>query len=75
MTVSHLLETISQLSGQELEFLFDCMDEGMWDEWDTSLSNGLTMFGNQELKIALRTAAIRAKYIESLRDSRVAAKL
>jgi hypothetical protein len=56
MTAADILDAMSKddtLAEQVLHLL----NQGMWDEWDTSLVGGLDMgFGGAELRIAARTA-------------------
>lgn len=63
--VSAILEDMQALSDDELGLLFWSLSEGMWDEWDCSLSQGLEMFGEVEMRIAVKSAAYAARAIEN----------
>lgn len=68
--VSAILEDIQALSDDETDFLLSALDHGMWDEWDISLVGGLsTGFGPAEFRIAAKSAAIFAKYIEEHKEN------
>ena len=62
--VSEILTDIVELGDNELELLLQMLDSGMWDEWDTGLVGGLSMFGAAEVRIAARAGQITAKHIE-----------
>jgi hypothetical protein len=63
--VSAILEDIQALSDEEIDFLFAMLNSGMWDEWDCSLVGGIEIgLGAPEIRVAVRAAAIAAKYHE-----------
>lgn len=67
--VSAILEDIQALSDEEIDFLFAMLNAGMWDEWDTSFVGGIEIgLGAPEIRIAVRAAAISAKYHEDHPD-------
>jgi len=63
--VSGILDDIAALNDGDTELLVNALDHGMWDEWDVSLVGGLSMFGATEIRVAAKSAASFAKYIES----------
>ena len=69
MSVSAILEHMAALSEDDLGLLFFSIDAGMWDEWDTSLAKGLEMFGETEMKIAVKSAVYAAKAVESNKEN------
>jgi hypothetical protein len=58
---TEILEAIVALSDDEFTQLLAALNAGMWDEWDCALPTGLEMFGVDEIRIAVRTAAIFSK--------------
>jgi hypothetical protein len=58
-----ILNAIVALSDDDMGFLLQMLDSGMWDEWDVSLDGGITMFGAVEIKLAAKSGAITAKYL------------
>ena len=67
--VSDILEDMAALSEDDLGLLFWSIDQGMWDEWDTSLEGGLAMFGETEMKIAVKSAVYAAKAVENNKEN------
>jgi hypothetical protein len=67
--VAAILEDIQALSDDELGFLFQMLDSGMWDEWDVSLVGGLSIgFGPAEIRLAAKSGASTAKWISEHPD-------
>jgi hypothetical protein len=63
--VIDILDAIVALDDDGIDFLFQMLDHGMWDEWDTSLVGGLSIgFGPAEMRIAVRSSASFAKHID-----------
>lgn len=62
--VSAILEDLEKLSDDDLGLFFWSISEGMWDEWDCSLTQGLEIFGEAEMRVAIRSAIYAAKAIE-----------
>ena len=58
-----ILNAIVALSDDDMGFLLQMLDSGMWDEWDVSLDGGIAMFGAVEIKLAAKSGAITAKYL------------
>ena len=63
-SVSAVLEDIMALSDDDLGLLFWSISEGMWEEWDCSLAQGIEMFGEVEMRVAIKSAVYAAKAIE-----------
>jgi hypothetical protein len=57
---TQILEEIAELDEAQFHVLLNALSMGMWDEWDCDLPTGLTMFGVDEIRIAVRTASIFA---------------
>lgn len=55
---TQILEEIAELNDEQFNILLNALSMGMWDEWDCDLPTGLTMFGVDEIRVAVRTAAI-----------------
>ena len=63
MTVAEILAAMAE-DGTTAEQVLALLNQGMWDEWDTSLLDGLADgFGGAELRIAAKTAHIIATSI------------
>jgi hypothetical protein len=62
--VSAILEDLLALTDDDLGLFFWSISEGMWDEWDTSLVGGLEIFGEAEMRVAIRSAVFAAKAVE-----------
>src|SRR6478672_8071094 len=54
--VSAILEDLLALTDDDLGLFFWSISEGMWDEWDCSLIAGLEMFGEVEMRVAIKSA-------------------
>ncbi len=54
---AEILEAIVALDNNEFNALLRALELGMWDEWDCDLPTGLTMFGVDEVRIAVKAAA------------------
>jgi hypothetical protein len=63
--VSDILTDMAALGEDDLGLLFWSLDQGMHDEWDCTLANGLEMFGETEMKIVVKSAVYAAKAVES----------
>jgi hypothetical protein len=62
--VTDILNAIVALGDDEIDFLFQMLDSGMWDEWDCSLTGGIEMgFGSAEIRLAAKSGASTAKWI------------
>lgn len=59
-----ILNEIAALDDDGIDFLFQMLDSGMWDEWDCSLVGGIDMgFGSAEIRLAAKSGASAAKWI------------
>lgn len=63
--VSAILEDLVALTDDDLGLFFWSISEGMWDEWDCSLAQGIEIFGEVEMRVAIKSAVYAAKAIEN----------
>jgi hypothetical protein len=62
--VVKILNEIAALDDDGIDFLFQMLDSGMWDEWDCSLIGGIEMgMGSAEIRIAAKSGASAAQWI------------
>ena len=62
--VAGIFALITALDDDQMELLWGVLEAAMCDEWDCGLSTALELFGNDELRVATRTATIMAQHAE-----------
>lgn len=57
---ARILTEIAELDETDFNLLLVALDNGMHDEWDCGLPQGLEMFGVEEIRLAVRAGAVFA---------------
>lgn len=64
-----VLHQLADLSDNEVAVFLHALEHGMRDEWDCGLSSFFEIFGEGEFKIAVKTAAGWADYLNHQEDT------
>lgn len=62
---AEILTKLAELDEEDFELLLEALDHGMHDEWDCTLPHGLEMFGVEEIRLAVKSAAIFVRSLDN----------